>query len=474
VNLYSSLDLALGLLSAYVGSIHLVYYIRLKADRERLHFALLCFSIALYDGAGALLYTVASPDSTAPWQRLQFFFSALIAMQFVNFAYCLLQRRRDAAKVAFLAIPVACVAVGLALSGYILDPGPPMERAIVAFGGAAEYYERRPGIVWNLMFVSEFLGMCYLCGLLLASYFKERKRDLLPLLLGFLAFFVSVVLDILTASGVFLIVYTAEYAFLLLIVVMDNLLLKRFIGLFNEVADLNRGLGEKVEERTQEIRKLADELLAANEELQEKNQVLTETAERDGMTALLNHAAFHQRLAELFNLSRRHRIPLAVLLLDIDYFKTINDSFGHPAGDEVIRRFADTLKAGSRSYDLKARYGEEEQQIHPALRNYDIAGRYGGDEFSVALPYCGPDEATIVAERICRMIRELEVAECPGMRFSASVGCSVLRDASAAESELQMIKLADHALYEAKAAGRDRAVIRLFEEGSARGRAESS
>lgn len=464
MNLFSALDLAACVLSAYVGINNLSYFLRDRIEKERLHFSLLCFAVAIYDATSALVYATAEPWPIPPWQRLQFFASVAIAFAVVHFTYRMLSMRIDALGRIILVAFAASFAAGLAFGGGVLDEARPMERAVRFLGASATYYEREPGIVWTAQLVAQVPAMLYLCFLVIRGFATGKDRGLIPLLACFLVFFASIALDILNATGMFSIMYTTEYAFLALIFTMDQLLLKRFVAARREAESVNRNLGLMVHERTNEIRKLADELMKANIDLKAKNESLTELAERDGMTELLNHAAFHRRLSELFNLSKRHSIPICVMIIDIDRFKSINDRFGHQAGDEVIRRFADTLKTGSRNYDIKGRYSSGDG-APTTLRNYDITGRYGGDEFAIALPYCGIAEAKIVADRICAMIRALEFDKHPELRVSASVGCAVLDDPSRAADELRTIRLADRALYAAKEGGRDGYVIRTPEDG---------
>jgi len=453
------MDMAACVLSAYVGINNLSYFLRDRAGKERLHFSLLCFSVALYDATSALVYATAESWPVPPWQRLQFFASVAIAFEVVHFTYRMLSKRIDAPGMIILGAFAAAFAAGIAFGGYVIDEDRLMERSVRFLGASATYFEREPGIIWTAQLVAQVPGMLYLCFLVIRGFAKGKDRSLIPLLACFMLFFASIAVDILTATGNLAMMYATEYAFLALIFTMDQLLLKRFVAARREAESVNRNLGRLVHERTKEIRKLADELMKANAELKDKNDSLTELAERDSMTELLNHAAFHRRLSELFNLSKRHSIPVCVMIIDIDRFKSINDRFGHQAGDEVIRRFADTLKSGSRNYDIKGRYSAGEGSP-TALRNYDIAGRYGGDEFAIALPYCGLDEAKIVSERICAMTRALAFDLYPELRVSASVGCAVLADPSRAIDELRAVRLADRALYAAKEGGRDGYVIK--------------
>jgi GGDEF domain-containing protein len=462
MNLFSSLDLALCVLSAYVGFRHLILYLNRRSSTEHLQFSLLCFAIALNDLACVGLYNSQSIPSGEVWQQAQFFCSVAISAGFVTFTYCLIGRKSDLIKRTLLVLLGLLFIGGASNSALVLDPQSPMERTMTAFGATVTYFEHKPGILWNLLFLVQTIGMCWLYGVLIVAFVRNKKRDLLPLLGGFFAFFVSAVVDMLISMDVILSLYTIEYVFLVMILVMDYILIKRSIAAFEEVETLNLHLGEKVEERTLEIRMLADELKVANKQLEEKNVSLKVRVERDEMTALLNHAAFHSRFAEMFNLCRRQRFPVSVMLLDIDHFKQINDSLGHQAGDLVIIRFAGALRDSFRNYDLKSRYQKEASTTVTEFQDYDITGRYGGDEFAIALPNCGEQEARSIAERICSRIRSLAFATNVDLRVTSSIGCAVVLDPSTCESELQLIQLADQALYGAKEAGRDRFSISVW------------
>ena len=89
-------------------------------------------------------------------------------------------------------------------------------------------------------------------------------------------------------------------------------------------------------------------------------EVLEEQATTDGLTGLVNHRTFQERFSTMLGRAERHELPVSLLLTDIDHFKKINDSYGHPTGDEVLRRVAAILKASARKIDIVARYGGEE------------------------------------------------------------------------------------------------------------------
>jgi diguanylate cyclase (GGDEF)-like protein len=153
-------------------------------------------------------------------------------------------------------------------------------------------------------------------------------------------------------------------------------------------------------------------------------------ATRDSLTGLANRRLFDESLQREVARAQRLTAPLSLLVLDVDHFKQVNDTYGHQTGDAVLREVADALVANT--------------------KNYDVAARYGGDEFVVLLPGCGRDDALRVAERVRNGIARA-VGEAP-VTISAGVA-SVPDNATDAE---RLMAAADAALYDAKRAGRNR------------------
>ncbi len=455
MNPFSSLELALGVLCAYVGLYHLALFLNKRTEVDKLHFAALCFLVALNNVASIGLYNSSSIEAGTPWQKLQFFCTAGISIALVNFTYDLVGTKSDLPKKLFLALASAALIGGVIFNEGILDGLQPLRREVTLFGYTVTYYENQPGHIWNALFVAQLLGMCHLYRLLIRAFFVEKKRDLWPLLVGFFLFFVSAVVDILISVNVIVFLYTIGYAFLVMVLTMDYVLLKRFLGVFREAETLNVRLEEKVQVRTREVTRIADELIAANKLLEGRNDVLRELSERDGLSGLLNHAAFHARLAEVFHMSSREGFPLGAMIVDIDYFKQINDSHGHQVGDAVIKAISACLGSGLRDYDIKAHYGRATRGTHTP----EIAGRYGGDEFALALPFCGEQESRLVAERICARVRGLVLEQIPTLHVTCSVGCAVLLNHRAGHDQLDLMRAADEALYESKKRGRDQANV---------------
>jgi diguanylate cyclase (GGDEF)-like protein len=154
----------------------------------------------------------------------------------------------------------------------------------------------------------------------------------------------------------------------------------------------------------------------------------------DPLTGCLNHGAMRERLAEEIARARRQGTPLAVTILDLDNFKRVNDTYGHPTGDALLRHVADALRGEYRSFDQVA--------------------RYGGDEFVVILPNVRGPRADIAATRALRVLREIHIARPDGGHEGITVSCGVAEWA-APEGPAELLERADKALRGSKAAGKD-------------------
>ena len=157
----------------------------------------------------------------------------------------------------------------------------------------------------------------------------------------------------------------------------------------------------------------------------------------DSLTGLLNRRYIEERLSEEITRSKRHRFPMSLLMLDVDDFKSYNDTFGHPAGDLALQMVAEVLKE--------------------TLRGADVAARYGGEEFSILLPQTSSDEAAAIAERIRQRI---ERTTFPGRLVTVSIG--IASCTQEINSPKDLVSAADIALYEAKNSGRNN--VQVFED----------
>lgn len=171
-------------------------------------------------------------------------------------------------------------------------------------------------------------------------------------------------------------------------------------------------------------------------------QKLSHAVNHDFLTDMLARGAFMKQGQRILERCRQDGQPFAILMLDLDHFKQINDSFGHAGGDQLLRSFCQTLTQ--------------------VLRPQDIVGRMGGEEFAVALPMVNAAAAQQIAKRINRAIRELRVPmDDKIINATVSIGLTHTDQLQAHQSLDLLLQDADQALYEAKAAGRDRVRSKL-------------
>jgi diguanylate cyclase (GGDEF)-like protein len=169
-------------------------------------------------------------------------------------------------------------------------------------------------------------------------------------------------------------------------------------------------------------------------ELKAANRRIGELAELDELTGASNRRSIMRALDEEIDRAGRTNAPCSVALIDLDWFKRINDAYGHPTGDEVLRTFAISVFAN--------------------IRSIDRFGRYGGEEFLLVLPDMDTDHATRALDRLRMIVADLDwSAFSPGMKVTMSAGVATLRPA---ENPDAFLARADSALYAAKARGRNR------------------
>ena len=214
-------------------------------------------------------------------------------------------------------------------------------------------------------------------------------------------------------------------------------------------------LRSNIAERTNELRQTVDQLRSAQQQLVEKNELLIEANGRlerlsllDELTGIANRRYFQRALADDWGRAREQRLPLALVLIDLDHFKDLNDRHGHQAGDACLRLIGAFLAQQSRrSGDI-------------AIRAGDLVARYGGEEFALLLVDTTGDEARLLAERLRAGIEALAIPYDDDTTLRVTASCGV---ASVVPSDddggATLIARADHALYAAKYQGRNRVAI---------------
>lgn len=200
-------------------------------------------------------------------------------------------------------------------------------------------------------------------------------------------------------------------------------------ALIKSKEEANIRLEQRVKERTIDLNKTMHQLKLANDQLQE-------LAKTDGLTKVNNRAYFDKAFQEEYRRAQRMKIPLALIILDIDFFKKINDTYGHPGGDACLRAMANL--------------------IQPKVnRAGDVLARFGGEEFVILLPDCTLDNAFKLAETLRKDVQKLIVPfEGQNIRFTASFGVSCGKPDTVFTPD-DLLNSADKALYQAKRDGRN-------------------
>lgn len=194
--------------------------------------------------------------------------------------------------------------------------------------------------------------------------------------------------------------------------------------------ELRRAVSE-LERQAASLEEYRDGLEEYQMRLEEANASLQKLSRTDRLTGLANRAAFDDRLSEELRRSERSGSPVGLILLDIDWFKSYNDDFGHPAGDELLRALAEVLAR--------------------CARGQDFVARYGGEEFGIVLPDTDRAGAEIFAERLRATIAAQRWSHRP-----ITISAGVATTSESLMSDEALLAAADGALYEAKRSGRNR------------------
>lgn len=210
----------------------------------------------------------------------------------------------------------------------------------------------------------------------------------------------------------------------------------------NAIVKMVRRLNRYARELDETNKHLEEEVLRRTRELEEANRRLEQLAVTDALTSLPNRRHFVQRYKQAWDTSRRNQTPLSLILCDIDHFKNINDTYGHPVGDIVLIQTGALLK-------------------NALKRSTDFVARYGGEEFIIFLPNADAAKARALCERIRQQMQTLNIpveghSPLQGITFSFGVVDAVPNEILSSDSA---IKAADAALYCAKNSGRDTVVI---------------
>jgi len=205
----------------------------------------------------------------------------------------------------------------------------------------------------------------------------------------------------------------------------------------------HRSIKLELEEKTEELESTIFELAFASTNVLEQNEFLEQMAKKDGLTLLYNHSYFKDKLKDEMQRSERYNNHFCLALMDIDFFKKVNDNFGHLKGDEVLKVFANTIKE--------------------CIRSTDLASRYGGEEFAIIFTETDLEHSIMAVERI-RAKLAATVFESNGDQFQITFSAGITPYHKCYTDVEFMVGVADKALYLSKSTGRNKFTVLMGED----------
>ena len=216
--------------------------------------------------------------------------------------------------------------------------------------------------------------------------------------------------------------------------------MKPFSQILQEANEELGKLNLSYEQLTVELKQAKEKAENYAQELQKANEQLREMAFKDGLTGLYNHRYFQDLMDHELSRSRRYKKPFSLIMLDLDHFKKINDQYGHPVGDVVLKGVS--------------------KAIQNNIRDCDFAARYGGEEFAVVLPETELKGGAMVAERIRKAVENLEiVTNGLSIDVTISIGVTCHHTLTDKKDKSEIISEADKALYKSKNKGRNKTCV---------------
>ncbi|ADD68034.1 diguanylate cyclase [Denitrovibrio acetiphilus DSM 12809] len=194
----------------------------------------------------------------------------------------------------------------------------------------------------------------------------------------------------------------------------------------------------ELEKKNEEMESTIFELAFASTNVLEQNEFLEQMAKKDGLTMLFNHSYFKDKLKDEMVRSERYNNCFTIAILDLDFFKRVNDQYGHVKGDEVLKAFANIIKE--------------------TVRNTDIAARYGGEEFAIIFTETDITDAVVVLDRIREKLNNT-IFSSETVCFKVTFSAGVTEYSKSYRDVEYMVNIADKALYISKSEGRNRTTI---------------
>jgi diguanylate cyclase (GGDEF)-like protein len=296
-------------------------------------------------------------------------------------------------------------------------------------------------VVDSLFYYQLCLGIfaLYIVWLVTRSIFNNHYRSRL-MIVSVAVLFCGVLNDIVAAESSTYNFYIAEYSLFLFLFVQTQFHSLRFVSALDTAEHLTNNLQEEVADKTKELSSRNLELEGKASYIKIQHDRIKELSETDHLTGLYNRQMFDDYLDLTFSQAIRQKSNLSLVMLDVDNFKKINDSYGHPVGDECLRAMAEYLKQGH-------------------FRHEDFVARYGGEEVVIILVNADICRAKEISQRICDGLSQIELsAGHDKIMLTASFGVAELIF-NQVDNKAELLQLADDALYQAKNLGKNQVVI---------------
>jgi len=289
-------------------------------------------------------------------------------------------------------------------------------------------------VLCSMVLISQCL---FILGALIGHHGKTAGRGQYLLMVGFFLLVIVIGYRVVEAIGGRIEVLSPQVTG----PIQTATLLASIVTLMLLAAGMTLMIQERAEHELAQNREVLNQLNVALQdhaaELEAANQKLAELSTTDGLTGLANRRRFDEVLAAESARAQRSGQPLAILMIDIDWFKKYNDHYGHQAGDVCLKRVASVLKSSAR-------------------RPSDLVARYGGEEFTVIIVGTDVDEAGGLADALCRSVAALEIPHAQSLHGKVTISIGFAADVPDQENGGEaLLKRADAALYQAKDAGRN-------------------
>ena len=407
--------IAIGLLVVFQN---ILFYLFRPKERVLLLLALFAFSVLLRAAVSTdyFYYLLGDPNNFDILLRLEYITIVWPAVAAAHFFSCLYP-----AKFSQQIVKLGYIVVALVVVVTLVIP--------------------LKQVVDHLLYYQALLGIfaIYTIWLIVRSMLVKSYHSVLMMISGF-ALFLGVVNDITAALSSTHNIYISEYTLFLFLFVQTQYHSLRFVSALDMAEHLTNNLQREVAEKTQELSKRNNELEVKADNLKVQHDRIKELSETDHLTGLYNRQTFDSYFELKFNQAIEQDEKLSLVILDIDNFKKINDTYGHQIGDECLKLVSQYLQ-------------------HTNLRKEDFIARYGGEEIVIVLANTDIKSAEEMSQRICDGMSQLPFnTEQGAIIMTASFGLAEITFNQANNPD-QLLKLADDALYQAKALGKNQLVI---------------